>query len=75
MKTFVLEQPGRFAGTDTAPPGSPGPGDVLAQVLMVGVCGTDLHAFEGTQPFFTYPRILGHELAVEVIQAGEGVRI
>jgi len=73
MKTFVLEQPGRFAGTDTAPPGSPGPGDVLVQVLMVGVCGTDLHAFEGTQPFFTYPRILGHELAVEVIQAGEGV--
>ena len=73
MKTFVLEQPGRFAGGDTAPPGSPGPGDVLVQVLMVGVCGTDLHAFEGSQPFFNYPRILGHELAVEVIQAGEGV--
>ena len=73
MKTFVLEQPGRFAITDTAPPGSPGPSEVLVQVLMVGICGTDLHAFEGTQPFFTYPRILGHELAVEVIGTGEGV--
>jgi threonine dehydrogenase-like Zn-dependent dehydrogenase len=40
---------------------------------MVGICGTDLHAFEGTQPFFAYPRILGHELAVEVVEVGDGV--
>ncbi len=73
MKTCILEQPGRFAITETAPPGSPGPGDVLVQVLAVGICGTDLHAFEGTQPFFTYPRVLGHELAVEVIETGDGV--
>src|SRR5947209_6831024 len=42
-------------------------------MLTVGICGTDLHAFEGTQPFFTYPRILGHELAVQVIQTGADV--
>jgi threonine dehydrogenase-like Zn-dependent dehydrogenase len=41
--------------------------------LTVGICGTDLHAFEGTQPFLTYPRILGHELAVEVVAIGDGV--
>ena len=35
----------------------------------VGVCGTDYHAYEGKQPYFTYPRILGHELAVEVVEA------
>ena len=46
---------------------------MLVRVLTVGICGTDLHAFEGTQPFFTYPRILGHELAVEVIETGDGV--
>jgi 2-desacetyl-2-hydroxyethyl bacteriochlorophyllide A dehydrogenase len=74
MKTFTLEQPGRFARTETALPGSPGPGDVLTRVLMVGICGTDLHAFEGTQPFFNYPRVLGHELAVEVIGIGDGIR-
>ena len=39
------------------------------RVRRVGVCGTDFHAFEGRQPFFTYPRILGHELAVEVVEA------
>src|SRR5271166_5484124 len=67
MKTIVLKQPGKFALTETEQPGAPGPGEVLVRVLTVGICGTDLHAFEGTQPFFTYPRILGHELAVEVI--------
>jgi len=67
MKTVTLEQPGRFTLTDTALPGAPGLDEVLVRVLTVGICGTDLHAFEGTQPFFTYPRVLGHELAVEVI--------
>jgi 2-desacetyl-2-hydroxyethyl bacteriochlorophyllide A dehydrogenase len=39
----------------------------------IGVCGTDIHAFNGKQPFFTYPRILGHELGVEVVEIGAGV--
>jgi 2-desacetyl-2-hydroxyethyl bacteriochlorophyllide A dehydrogenase len=51
----------------------PGPHDALVRVLTVGICGTDLHAFEGTQPFFSYPRILGHELAVEVVATGDAV--
>src|SRR5437868_2837086 len=45
----------------------------LLRIRRIGICGTDLHAFEGTQPFFSYPRVLGHELAVEVIAVGEGV--
>lgn len=73
MKTITLETPGRFTFSDTAQPGAPAPDQVLVRVLTVGICGTDLHAFEGTQPFFSYPRILGHELAVEVIQVGERV--
>jgi 2-desacetyl-2-hydroxyethyl bacteriochlorophyllide A dehydrogenase len=36
----------------------------------VGICGTDLHAYRGRQPFFSYPRILGHELGVEVLALG-----
>ena len=57
--------------TETPQPGKPGKGEALVRVLTVGICGTDLHAFEGTQPFFRYPRILGHELAVEIIECGE----
>jgi len=73
MKTYILEQPGRFALADTPVPGPPAPGEALVRVLTVGICGTDLHAYEGTQPFFSYPRILGHELGVEIIETGEGV--
>ena len=40
---------------------------VLLKIRHIGICGTDLHAFEGTQPFFSYPRILGHELAGDVV--------
>jgi 2-desacetyl-2-hydroxyethyl bacteriochlorophyllide A dehydrogenase len=75
MKTVTLEQPGRFTLANTAQPGAPEPGEVLVRVLTVGICGTDLHAFEGTQPFFTYPRVLGHELAVEVVDSnGSGFK-
>ena len=70
MKTIVLEQPGTFQLTDTPFPGEPGAGEALVQVKRVGICGTDLHAFRGRQPFFSYPRILGHELAVEVLALG-----
>jgi threonine dehydrogenase-like Zn-dependent dehydrogenase len=73
MLQVVLERPGRLVATD-APAPSPGPGDALVRVHRVGICGTDLHAVEGRQPFFTYPRIIGHELGVEVIP-GSAARI
>ena len=72
MLTIVLDQPGSFRITDTAEPPAPGPGEALVQVKRVGICGTDLHAFHGNQPFFSYPRILGHELGVEVLALGPG---
>nr|WP_294946655.1 zinc-binding alcohol dehydrogenase family protein [uncultured Mucilaginibacter sp.] len=46
------------------------PGNALVKIKRIGICGTDLHAFEGTQPYFSYPRILGHELACELIDTG-----
>jgi 2-desacetyl-2-hydroxyethyl bacteriochlorophyllide A dehydrogenase len=69
MKQVVLEQPGRLVVADGPPPGPPGPGEALVRVRRVGVCGTDFHAFKGDQPFFTYPRILGHELGAELLEA------
>lgn len=73
MKTLILEQPGNLVLADTAMPGTPGAGEALVRVRRVGVCGTDIHAYRGRQPFFSYPRILGHELGVEVVAVGEGV--
>ncbi|HSH94947.1 MAG TPA: zinc-binding alcohol dehydrogenase family protein, partial [Roseimicrobium sp.] len=68
-----LEKPHSFRPIDIAEPGSPGPGDVLLRVHRVGICGTDLSGFLGKMPFFSYPRIPGHELGVEVLEVGEGV--
>jgi 2-desacetyl-2-hydroxyethyl bacteriochlorophyllide A dehydrogenase len=69
MLQIALEKPGRFIATDGPPP-SQAPGEALVRVHRIGVCGTDLHAFAGRQPFFNYPRILGHELGVEVLDPG-----
>ena len=44
-----------------------GNGETLLKIERIGICGTDLHAYEGNQPFFSYPRILGHELAATIV--------
>jgi 2-desacetyl-2-hydroxyethyl bacteriochlorophyllide A dehydrogenase len=67
MQTILLERPGHLCLLDREMPGEPGPGEALVRIHQVGVCGTDLHAYQGNQPFFQYPRILGHELGVEVL--------
>lgn len=46
------------------------PGEALVRVRRIGICGTDLHAYRGEQPYFTYPRILGHELSGEIAETG-----
>lgn len=71
MKTLVLNKPGELVWLD-APEPVPGPGEALVRVRRCGVCGTDIHALAGRQPFFSYPRRLGHELCVEVVTAPGG---
>jgi len=68
MRSLVLQQPGALAWTDVAEP-RPASGEALVRVRRCGVCGTDIHALAGQQPFFSYPRRLGHELCVEIISA------
>jgi len=54
-----------------ADPPRPGQGEALIRMRRVGICGTDIHAFKGEQPYFTYPKVLGHELAGEIAEVGE----
>jgi len=68
MKALVCVQPGKFEYREIPDP-VPQPGHTILRIKRVGICGTDLHAFEGTQPYFQYPRILGHELAAEIVQS------
>lgn len=79
MKSLICTTPGKFEYQDIELPVLE-EGYSLLKIKRIGICGTDLHAFEGTQPFFEYPRILGHELAAEYVtgdaegfQPGEAV--
>ncbi|TBL75338.1 zinc-binding alcohol dehydrogenase family protein [Paenibacillus thalictri] len=69
MKTIVCEEPYRFVLKETETP-VPAAGEALIKIRRIGICGTDLHAYRGNQPFFTYPRILGHELSGEIAGLG-----
>lgn len=70
MKCIVCEQPNELKLIDVERPDQRA-GEAIVNVKRVGVCGTDLHAFKGNQPFFTYPRILGHELAGVIDWVGD----
>ncbi len=70
MRRIVLLEPTQLQLQSAEPP-VPGPGEALVRVRRIGICGTDLHAFRGRQPFFTYPRVLGHEISAEVVAVGD----
>jgi 2-desacetyl-2-hydroxyethyl bacteriochlorophyllide A dehydrogenase len=67
MDTLVCTAPGHFAYQQATRPQLTS-GNTIIKIKRIGICGTDLHAFEGTQPFFSYPRILGHELAGDIVE-------
>src|SRR5262249_19178775 len=74
MRQVTLLQPGQFASPARPPPAGP-PGPALPRPHRIGVCGPALPAFAGRQPFFPYPRVLGHELGVEVLSVPPGAGV
>ena len=48
------------------------PDEVLVRLRRIGICGTDLHIYAGDQPYLSYPRVMGHELAGTVEDAPDG---
>jgi 2-desacetyl-2-hydroxyethyl bacteriochlorophyllide A dehydrogenase len=66
MKTLICIEPGKMEYAEGTEPVLQ-KDHAIIKIKRIGICGTDLHAFDGTQPYFTYPRILGHELAGELI--------
>jgi len=74
VRILSLDQPGSLVWRQVPEP-EPAHGEALVRVRRCGVCGTDIHALSGRQPFFSYPRVLGHELCVEVISAPPGSHV
>jgi 2-desacetyl-2-hydroxyethyl bacteriochlorophyllide A dehydrogenase len=68
MLTIVCRKPYELA-IDERPEPTRAPGEVLVQIRRVGICGTDYHIYEGAHPYLEYPRVMGHELAGEVLEA------
>ena len=75
MRQIVLEQP-RLFQSHMAPPVVRKPNEALVRIQRIAICGSDWHAYDGNQPNYSYPRIIGHELSCEVLEAppGAGIR-
>src|SRR5437868_2053481 len=73
MNAILLEKPEHFLRTQIPEPASPGPGEAVVRVHRVGICGSDISGYLGKMPFYSYPRIPGHELGVEVVAVGANV--
>ena len=68
MKAMVLTAPGELVRDEVSRPGSQS-GQVIVKVTHSGICGTDYKIFNGSIPV-RYPRIMGHEMAGEVVDVG-----
>ena len=73
MKAALLAAVGKLTITEVEQPDLGRPSDVLIRVGAVGICGSEIHAFQGTHPFRKPPSILGHEVAGEVVDVGAKV--
>jgi 2-desacetyl-2-hydroxyethyl bacteriochlorophyllide A dehydrogenase len=74
MKTIILNEVENLEILEKNRPNISHPNQVLLKIQAIGICGTDYHAYRGKQPFFSYPRILGHEIGAEVVEVGEKVK-
>lgn len=73
MKAICLEAIKKLTVTETDPPAITAPDQVIIQVKHVGICGSEIHAFEGTHPYRKPPSILGHEMLGFVTEIGSGI--
>ena len=71
MRAVICRNPGELEIVQYPVPERK-PGEALVRIRRIGVCGTDMHIYQGNQPYFTYPRVMGHELSGEIMEVGEG---
>ena len=73
MRAIQVQQPGKVGVVDVTEPVLQHEKDVKIQMKAMGICGSDMHILHGENPFATYPRVIGHEVAGEVIETGDAV--
>lgn len=72
MRQAIIQRPGHIDVVDRTTP-QPGPEDLRVRSAAVGICGSDLHAFDGHHPFIELPVVPGHEVSGIVDALGSGV--
>ncbi len=73
MKAAVLRDYYKMQ-IEEVPEPEPAPNEVKIRVAVVGICGSEMHAYKGTHPFRHPPSIQGHEMAGDVVAMGSEVR-
>lgn len=73
MKALCVQEPHKLVIEERPMPAIQAPTDVLIKVIAAGICGSDVHIYHGSSSVATYPRVIGHEIAGEIIALGTGV--
>ncbi|WP_085994078.1 zinc-binding alcohol dehydrogenase family protein [Oceanobacillus senegalensis] len=73
MKAIQIPEANRIELLDVAEPNVELEDEVKIKIKRVGICGSDMHIYHGTNPLATYPRIVGHEVAGEIVKVGSNV--
>ena len=75
MKAICVTAPHQLEIQDRPLPVIQSPDEVLIKVRAAGICGSDVHIYHGTSPVATYPRVIGHEIAGEIVEVGSAVEL
>lgn len=73
MKAVRIPEANKIEIVDIQEPNIEQANEVKVKIKRVGICGSDMHIYHGTNPLATYPRIVGHEVAGEIIEIGSNV--
>lgn len=73
MKAIQVEKPGKLDIVELDKPVIENKNEVIVKVKNVGICGSDIHIYHGSNPFTVYPRVIGHEVSGIVEAVGQDV--
>lgn len=73
-REVVIQAPEHVLVRDAPPEGTLSPGEARVRSIVVGICGSDLHAYRGVHPFIDLPVVPGHEVTGVVEGVGSDVR-
>lgn len=74
MKALVYHEPNKYSLTDVPVPQILKPTDAIGRVTLAAICTSDIHTVRGEIPATPYPKTMGHECCVEIVEVGSDVK-